>query len=145
MGQKQSAPTTPQLPAAASKSENDSHNIAPSSAMGPSATSATNAVAIATQIESRANPSPQDAASHNYGQPLRSATTSSPSGHDEKSASQHVTDCRKQQRASLACIEENYLNKNEACADFFAAYKMCRKEEHERKLEANARASGWYD
>ena len=54
-----------------------------------------------------------------------------------------VTDCRVKQRASLACIEENYQNKNEACAEYFAAYKVCRKEEHEQKLEANARASAW--
>ena len=60
-----------------------------------------------------------------------------------KSASKLSTDCRKEQRASLACIEENYTNKNEACAVHFEAYKACRRKEHERKLEANARASAW--
>jgi len=55
------------------------------------------------------------------------------------------TDCSVQQRASLACIEENYQNKDVACAAFFADYKTCRKAEHERKLEKNAQASGWYD
>ena len=58
-----------------------------------------------------------------------------------KSASKLSTDCRKEQRASLACIEENYTNKNEACAVHFETYKACRRKEHERKLEANARAS----
>ena len=60
-----------------------------------------------------------------------------------KSASKLSTDCRKEQRASLACIEENYTNKNEACAVHFETYKACRRKEHERKLEANARASAW--
>jgi len=85
--------------------------------------------------ESRLNPFSQDAASHNFGQPASS----------ERGASKQQTDCRAQQRASLACIEENYQDKNVACAEFFHAYKTCRKAEHERKLEANARASGWYD
>ena len=60
-----------------------------------------------------------------------------------KSASKLSTDCSKEQRASLACIEENYTNKNEACAVYFETYKACRRKEHERKLEANARASAW--
>jgi hypothetical protein len=55
-------------------------------------------------------------------------------------ASKLHTDCRIQQRASLACIEENYQNKDQACAAYFEAYKKCRKEEHERKLDANAKA-----
>ena len=60
-----------------------------------------------------------------------------------KTASKLSTDCSKEQRASLACIEENYTNKNEACAVHFETYKSCRRKEHERKLEANARASAW--
>ena len=59
-------------------------------------------------------------------------------------ASKLVTDCRAQQMASLACIEENYHNKDAACASYFDAYKRCRREEHERKLDANARGgTGW--
>ncbi|KAL3810955.1 hypothetical protein ACHAXA_005371 [Cyclostephanos tholiformis] len=73
-------------------------------------------------------------ASHNFGRPMNDKTGG---------ASRLVTDCRAQQRASLACIEENYRNKDMACADFFDAYKKCRREEHERKLDANARASAW--
>ena len=83
-------------------------------------------------IESRSNPPPDDAASHNFGQPR---------GDKTGGASKLVTDCRIQQRASLACIEENYHNKDVACSTFFDAYKKCRREEHERKLEANAK--GW--
>ena len=65
---------------------------------------------------------------HNFGQPI----------YNKSGASKQVTDCRIQQRASLACIEENYRNKDQACARYFDEYKQCRREEHERKLEANA-------
>merc|ERR1712160_102894 len=75
-------------------------------------------------MERRSNPFPQDAASHNFGQPASS----------KRGASKQHTDCTAQQRASLACIEENYQDKNAACAEFFQAYKTCRKAEHERKL-----------
>ncbi|KAL7542734.1 hypothetical protein ACHAXR_012058 [Thalassiosira sp. AJA248-18] len=97
---------------------------------------------MAAMIEKRSNPPEEDAASHNYGQPLR-PPSSSAKNKKSGGASKLVTDCRTQQRASLACIEENYQNKNQACAAYFEAYKKCRKEEHERKLEANARASAW--
>jgi len=80
--------------------------------------------------------------SHNFGQPrhpLRKATQNSPEG--KTGASKHVTDCRQQQRESLRCIEENYTNKDKACVPFFEAYKKCRREEHERKLEKNRKDS----
>ena len=43
----------------------------------------------------------------------------------------------------LCLSSKNYTNKNEACAVHFETYKACRRKEHERKLEANARASAW--
>ena len=112
MGQKQSTVAAPSPPSVA-KEIHHPHNTA-------------------ATIESRSNPSPDDAASHNFGQPW---------GDKTGGASKLVTDCRVQQRASLACIEENYQNKDQACARFFDAYKKCRREEHERKLEANAKGS----
>ena len=121
MGQKQSAP-----PVAAPSPPSVSKEV---SAKDHSHTTAATAAAM---IESRSNPSPDDAASHNFGQPW---------GDKTGGASKLVTDCRVQQRASLACIEENYQNKDMACSRFFDAYKKCRREEHERKLEANAK--GW--
>lgn len=60
--------------------------------------------------------------------------------YNKSGASKQVTDCRIEQRASLACIERNYSNKDMACARYFEEYKKCRKAEHERKLEANAKA-----
>jgi len=60
--------------------------------------------------------------------------------HNKSGASKQVTDCRIEQRASLACIEQNYSNKDMVCARYFEEYKKCRKAEHERKLEANAKA-----
>lgn len=80
--------------------------------------------------------------SHNFGQPrhpLQKATLDSPEG--KTGASKHVTDCRQQQRESLRCIEENYTNKDKVCVPFFEAYKKCRREEHERKLEKNRKDS----
>ena len=114
---------------------------------------------IAADVESRSNPFEDiTAASHNFGQPLRpphsssssslsssSSSTSSMSLKQDKSgsASKLFTDCRAEQRRSLSCIEENYDNKQYACAEYFEAYKTCRRKEHERKLEANAKASAW--
>lgn len=82
-------------------------------------------------LEAKLNPSEDDSRSHNFGQPLQPK--------DAKGASKLKTDCRAEQRASLQCIEENYENKDQACAQFFENYKKCRREEHERKLERNAR------
>ena len=138
MGQKQSVPHAGVVPGVA-QSGNDQESTTPPQKSPPIQPIIANK-SIAAAVESRSNPSAADAANHNFGQPLHRSSTST----DEKSgASKLVTDCRVQQRASLACIEENYHNKNEACAGFFEAYKKCRREEHERKLEANARASAW--
>jgi hypothetical protein len=117
MGQTQSAPAAAPSPPSVAKeiAAKDSHTTEAS-------------------IDSHSNPFLDDAASHNFGQPW---------GDKTGGASRLVTDCRVQQRASLACIEENYQNKDQACAGFFDAYKKCRREEHERKLEANAKGSAW--
>ncbi|KAL9179676.1 hypothetical protein ACHAXT_008966 [Thalassiosira profunda] len=130
MGQKQSTPAEP--PVAANTTTTSSNDPAQHSA------------AVAAEVERQSQPPPEDAR-HTYGQPTLpphhgpSSTTSI----GKKGASKLVTDCRKQQRASLTCIEDNYANKNEACAHLFEEYKRCRREEHERKLEANAKASAW--
>ena len=84
---------------------------------------------------------------HNFGQPIRpphkkKATDQTEKKNEKSGASKLVTDCRIQQRASLKCIEENYQNKDTACAEYFEAYKQCRRDEHQKKLEANAKNSG---
>mmetsp|Transcript_375 Transcript_375/g.724 ORF Transcript_375/g.724 Transcript_375/m.724 type:complete len:156 (-) Transcript_375:228-695(-) len=155
MGQTQSASPPTELPGGVVKNDNQN----------PSNISREEQQKIATMIESQSNPSLEDSHSHNFGQPIRpphhssssmsaASSSASPSAspasastitNEDKSggASKLITDCRIQQRASLSCIEENYHNKDEACRDYFAAYKQCRREEHERKLEANARATAW--
>ncbi|KAL7552567.1 hypothetical protein ACHAWF_015807 [Thalassiosira exigua] len=123
MGQTQSAPESPAAATAAPASS-------------PVQTTAEERPEdVAAAIERRWQPPPSDAASHNFGQPAR------PGGGGQ--ASKQVTDCRREQRASLSCIEENYADKDRACAEFFEAYKSCRREEHRKKLEANAKASAW--
>lgn len=140
MGQKQSVPAAAELPASATNNDsngNGNGNI--QEALGQQQQQN-----IAAMIESQSNPSEADAASHNYGQPIlpphHSSSTSPTTNAKKKGASKLVTDCSVQQRASLKCIEENYQNKDQACAGFFEAYKTCRREEHERKLEANKSA-----
>ena len=89
--------------------------------------------AIAAQIEKKhALPEGQ----HNEGQPVISNM--------DKYGNQRsklMTDCKKKHSESLKCIEENY-ERRELCQPFFDAYKLCRKEEHERRLEENYRLSG---
>ena len=73
---------------------------------------------------------------HNYGQakPPPHATADNYTG---KAIGQFYTDCAKEHRESLQCIERNYQNRS-ACDPFFDAYKACRKEENDRRMEANA-------
>lgn len=59
---------------------------------------------------------------------------------DKGKSSKLRTDCKKEHAQSLNCIQENYENKDVACQPFFAAYKACRAEEHERRLEANKKS-----
>ena len=53
------------------------------------------------------------------------------------------TDCKKEHQDSLACITDNYGNRD-VCQPFFDAYKECRKEEHKRKLQENAKRSSFW-
>ncbi|KAL7471793.1 hypothetical protein ACHAXS_012104 [Conticribra weissflogii] len=100
---------------------------------------------IGIALERQSNPSTEDSRSHNFGQPMTAPHSLPAEESDETmNKSKFVTDCRVHHRASLQCIEENYENRQHACASFFDAYKQCRKEEHERKLEANAKRSGFW-
>lgn len=76
---------------------------------------------------------------HNFGRPKdapiqREGAT--------QGATHYVTDCKKANLESLACIEKNYSNRS-ACEPFFAAYKECRRAENERRKEDNANKSWW--
>eukprot|EP00557_Chaetoceros_sp_GSL56_P011728 CAMPEP_0176480076 /NCGR_PEP_ID=MMETSP0200_2-20121128/2084_1 /TAXON_ID=947934 /ORGANISM="Chaetoceros sp., Strain GSL56" /LENGTH=113 /DNA_ID=CAMNT_0017876171 /DNA_START=16 /DNA_END=357 /DNA_ORIENTATION=- len=92
---------------------------------------------LAAKIEAQSNP--MDPNQHNEGQPIRQNLDSA--GHQR---SKFMTDCSKEHRNSLQCIEDNY-DKRETCQPFFDAYKKCRKDEHDRKMEENARLSGKND
>jgi hypothetical protein len=78
----------------------------------------------------------------NFGQPMMPPQKKGGNETENNNVSKLMTDCRVQQRASLKCIEENYQNKNQACAEYFEAYKKCRRVEHQRKLDENAKRSG---
>ena len=130
MGQKQSA--TAALPTQATESANT---------LESSLKSQKQSAQTASVLSHNNEESP-----HNFGQPIRpphKKTTDQTKKKNEKSgASKLVTDCRIQQRESLKCIEENYQSKDVACAEYFEAYKQCRRDEHQKKLEANAKSSG---
>lgn len=123
MGQKQSAPAAP--PAAESSSLSQKQ-------------SAQTAAVLSHNNEERP---------HNFGQPIRPPHHKKVANETEKKneksgASKLRTDCQVQQRASLKCIEENYQNKDQACAKYFEAYKQCRRDEHQKMVDANAKSSG---
>ena len=80
-----------------------------------------------------------NAAVHNYGKPQKAPISTETASKD---VAKFLTDCKKQHRESLECIERNYTNRA-ACDPFFAAYKACRREENERRLDANAGRS-WF-
>jgi len=132
MGQKQSAPAAPPV--------DDSTNTV-SSSIGQKSIGQKQS-AQTTSVLSHNN----EERPHNFGQPIRpphKKTADEIEKKNEKSgASKLKTDCRVQQRASLKCIEENYENKDQACAKYFEAYKQCRRDEHQKKLDANAKNSG---
>ena len=90
---------------------------------------------IAAQIDAKNNPI-ENENQHNGGQPLRQNLDET--GHQR---SKFITACANEHRNSLQCIEENYERK-EVCQPFFDAYKECRRLEHQRKMEENARLSG---
>ena len=89
---------------------------------------------IAAQVERQSNIGDPD--QHNNGQPVRQNLDVT--GHQR---SKFITACAKEHKNSLECINENY-ERREVCQPFFDAYKVCRKAEHERKMEENARLSG---
>lgn len=97
--------------------------------------------AIATQIDSKHNAFANDPSAHNLGQPTNVNNIDANTGIHK---SKFVTDCKVQHANSLNCIEENYENRS-ICEPFFEAYKKCRREEHQRKLDMNARLSGGGD
>ena len=89
---------------------------------------------LGAQIEAQSNPIPVD--QHNAGQPIRQNL-------DEagNQRSKFLTACSQEHRNSLKCIEDNYTRRD-LCQPFFEAYKKCRKEEHQKKLDDNAKLSG---
>ena len=151
MGQKQSIQIdTPSVSTATAKDRQDAGEVITNDNAASQKSALHNVDhRVAAMVESRASPSEEDAREHNFGQPVRpphvgeSQEENSDQGPDKRGAkSKLITDCRVQHRASLKCIEENYENKQQACADFFEAYKQCRRDEHERKLQNNAKNSG---
>jgi hypothetical protein len=66
--------------------------------------------------------------SHNHGQPQRAPYANT---------GKFETSCSAEHANSLQCIERNYENRP-ACEPFFSAYKACRKEENDKRKEANA-------
>ena len=89
---------------------------------------------IKSQIRRDLNPG--DGLVHNEGQPKKPPHASKPS-----TTAKFLTNCAEEHAASLKCIERNYQNRA-ACQTFFENYKQCRKEENERRKEANARQNG---
>ena len=95
-----------------------------------------------TEAETRAhihnlqNPEPNE---HVFGQPLVPQLDAT-----GKQRSKFLTDCKREHKASLDCIMDNYEDRG-VCQPMFEAYKACRKEEQKRRLEENARMSGGGD
>ena len=75
--------------------------------------------------------------SHNKGQPKNA-----PYAKGESTTAKFLTNCSAEHADSLKCIERNYQNRS-ACEPFFAAYKACRKDENEKRKEANAAKGSW--
>ena len=53
----------------------------------------------------------------------------------EDAGSKFVTECKDAQKKALECIETNPVDRR-SCDPLFAAYKACRKEEHNAILKA---------
>jgi len=71
---------------------------------------------------------------HNYGQPKRAPYA--PQEHQGHTTAKFLTNCSKEHMDSLQCIERHYQNRS-ACEPFFQAYKACRKEENQQRLDEN--------
>mmetsp|Transcript_18213 Transcript_18213/g.37327 ORF Transcript_18213/g.37327 Transcript_18213/m.37327 type:complete len:118 (+) Transcript_18213:118-471(+) len=103
--------------------------------------------AIKEKIRSDINPGA--GLTHNKGRPKQAPYASTKNDDPLDRAATFLTNCSKENRASLSCIERNYQNRA-ACNEFFQAYKDCRKEENEQRKAANAKAyvdgkgSGWF-
>ena len=113
-----------------SKIKQDNHSVG-----GVSSSSPENDAATAAKIRQLQNPADSDD-QHNFGQPLVPQIDAS-----GKQRSKFLTDCKKEHKASLDCIMDNYEDRG-VCQPFFDSYKECRKEEQKRRLERNARMSG---
>ena len=100
---------------------------------------------VKSKIRKEINPGEESGYTHNSGKPKKAPYGSSGS----IQSPQYLTSCSKENMASLKCIEENYQNRS-ACQPFFDEYKECRKQENERRKEANAKAAaargggGWF-
>ena len=100
--------------------------------------------AIKEKIRSDMNPG--GGLKHNSGKPKEAPYASNKNADPRDKAATFLTNCAKENRASLQCIERNYQNRA-ACNEFFEAYKACRREENEQRRAANASASsssGWF-
>ena len=63
----------------------------------------------------------------------------------EKEKSQFFTDCKKEYLAAINCRLEHHDHKEtNICQPLFDHYKDCRTEEHERRLEENAKKGGFF-
>lgn len=82
---------------------------------------------------------------HNKGRPKQAPYASSDKDDPRDMAATFLTNCSRENRASLKCIERNYQNRA-ACNEFFQAYKDCRKEENDQRKAANGdgSSSGWF-
>jgi hypothetical protein len=84
--------------------------------------------------------------SHNKGRPKQAPYASTEKDDPRDQAATFLTNCARENRASLDCIERNYQNRA-ACNEFFQAYKDCRKAENEQRKTANAgdgNSGGWF-
>eukprot|EP00339_Tiarina_fusa_P003795 CAMPEP_0117042026 /NCGR_PEP_ID=MMETSP0472-20121206/29298_1 /TAXON_ID=693140 ORGANISM="Tiarina fusus, Strain LIS" /NCGR_SAMPLE_ID=MMETSP0472 /ASSEMBLY_ACC=CAM_ASM_000603 /LENGTH=99 /DNA_ID=CAMNT_0004753167 /DNA_START=229 /DNA_END=525 /DNA_ORIENTATION=+ len=79
---------------------------------------------------------PGEGLDHNEGQPKRAPHASKAS-----TTAKFLTNCSEEHAASLKCIEQNYQNRG-ACQPFFDNYKQCRKQENDKRLEANGGKGG---
>lgn len=80
---------------------------------------------------------PGSGLSHNKGQPKQA-----PYAKQKSTSAKFLTNCSAEHAESLKCIERNYQNRG-ACEPFFQAYKACRRDENEKRKEANASKEGW--
>jgi hypothetical protein len=89
---------------------------------------------IKDKIQSDLNP--HSGLTHNKGKPKKA-----PHAQKDGTAAHFLTNCSKEHRDSLQCIERNYQNRA-ACDPFFQAYKNCRREENEKVRAENQKQSG---